>query len=103
MPSTTLAKSHRHSDIHRAHLKLGSCHCRDTRGEVTELPSSAKWGLAAVGIVIVGLILYSVTYLVQSVLILWIAVAVVLTGFAVAGVASHKGRSAGGRLGLTET
>jgi hypothetical protein len=74
-----------------------------TREGVTELPSSAKWGLAAVGIVIVGLILYSITYLVQSLLILWIAVAVVLTGFAVAGIASRKGRSADGRLGLTKT
>jgi len=61
------------------------------------LPSSAKWGLVALGIVIIGLILYSITYLVQSVLILWIALAIVLTGFVVAGVASHKGRSADDR------
>jgi hypothetical protein len=57
------------------------------------MPTSARWGLAAVGTIVLSLILLGLGAGLHSPLLAWLALACVLTGFAVAGVASAKGRT----------
>jgi hypothetical protein len=57
------------------------------------MPSSARWGLVALGTAIISLIVLGLSAGLHSHVLAWTAVICLLTAFALGGVASAKGRT----------